>query len=137
MIVNQGDPEVPARIEGLSGSPEASRILALAASSAAPMRLEASASHLELAGTSPVDGRPNRTRMKIFPVEEGRWAAFFYKRSHIPFSKDRYAYGAVLFEANAPGAEAAESWFRWLESGFDPEQAPSGLKRAFSFPIPE
>ena len=112
MIVNRGDPEVSARIEGLGGSPEYSRILALAASSESPMRLEASASHLELAGTSPVDGRANRTRMKVFPVEEGRWAAFFYKRSHIPFSTDRYAYGAVLFEGDSPGEEAAGSWFR-------------------------
>jgi hypothetical protein len=75
--------------------------------------------------------------MKVFPVEETLWAAFFYKRSQIPSSRDRYAYGVVEFAPEGPGEADAEAWFRWLNSGFHPELHPPGLKRAFSYTVPE
>jgi len=101
------------------------------------LRLVAEASHLELAGVSPVGGLPNRTLMKIFPIGPRRFAAFFYKRSQIPFSRDRFAYGAVIVEEGKLDPVTVEGWFAWLATGFDPDRTPPNLKRAFAFTVPE
>ena len=101
------------------------------------MRLVPEASHLELAGTTPVGGLPNRALLKVFPLGPTRCAAFFYKRSQVPFSRDRFAYGAVIVEEGRFSAESAEVWFRWVDSGFDPEHTPPNLKRAFAFTVPD
>jgi hypothetical protein len=101
------------------------------------LRLVPDASHLELAGVSPVGGLPNRGLMKVFPIGAKRYAAFFYKRSQIPFSRDRFAYGAVIVEEGRLDPAAVEGWFVWLDTGFDPDRKPPNLKRAFAFTVPD
>ena len=85
-----------------------------------------------------VDGRPNRARVKLFRVDEGPLAGtpalFFYKASRIPFSRDRYSYGVCLMQ----GADLPlDRWLDYPASGFDPALAPSELRRAFPFTVPE
>jgi hypothetical protein len=77
--------------------------------------------------------------MKLFkPREEReRLCAFFYKRSNLAWSRDRFSYGAVEFRPGEIGSEDVLTWLAWLASGFDPEQRPPGLRRAFRYTIPE
>ena len=137
MLTNGQEANIQGKLAELKQTPFFGRILELAAASPLSVRLEPEASHLELAGTSPVSGRANRGLMKVFPIAPGRFAAFFYKRSQVPFSRDRFAYGAVIAEEKRFKAENAEPWFKWLDSGFHPELVPPNLKRAFAFTVPD
>jgi len=125
------------KISEIEKDPGLALVLEWARDSTFPLRLDAEASFLELAGTSDVEGRPNRCLMKCFPVSGGRYAAFFYKRSLVPFSRDRFAYGAVIRSEKRLSREGAEEWFRWLDGGFHPDVPPGSLKRAFSFDVPD
>jgi hypothetical protein len=80
-----------------------------------------------------------RCRMKLFrPREEKeRLCAFFFKKSNIAGSRDRFSYGAVEFLPERLTAEEVRTWLRWLSSGLDPELRPANLKRAFLYTIPE
>ena len=137
MLTNANDPDAKAKGDALVALPVLGPILNLAEGSGLALRLVSGASHLELAGVSPVGGLPNRALMKVFPIGPGRCAAFFYKRSLVPFSRDRFAYGAVIVEESRLDPTAAESWFRWLDSGFHPDHTPSNVKRAFAFTVPD
>jgi hypothetical protein len=137
MLTNGNDPDAKTKGETLAALPVLGPILNLAEGSGVALRLAPDASQLELAGVSPVGGLPNRALMKVFPIGPARCAAFFYKRSLVPFSRDRFAYGAVIIEEGKFDPVAAESWFRWLDSGFHPDQTPANLKRAFAFTVPD
>jgi hypothetical protein len=80
-----------------------------------------------------------RCRMKLFrPREEKeRLCAFFFKKSNIQGSRDRFSYGAVEFLPEKLTPEEVRLWLRWLTSGLDPELRPTNLKRAFLYTIPE
>jgi len=80
-----------------------------------------------------------RCRMKLFrPREEKeRLCAFFFKKSNIAGSRDRFSYGAVEFLPERLAAEEVRTWLQWLSSGLDPARRPANLKRAFLYTIPE
>jgi hypothetical protein len=137
MLTNRDEPAVKAKLESLASVPLLAAAAEAASGSGLALRVVAEASHLELAGVSPVGGLPNRGLMKIFPIGPKRCAAFFYKRSQIPSSRDRFAYGAVIVEEGKLDPTAVEGWFAWLDTGFDPDRTPPNLKRAFAFTVPE
>jgi len=137
MLTNCDEPAVKAKLDETASVVLLKAVLEAAAGSSLALRMVPDASHLELAGVSPVAGLPNRALMKIFPIGPRRFAAFFYKRSQIPFSRDRFAYGAVIVEEGRLDAVAVEGWFAWLDSGFDPGRTPPNLKRAFAFTVPD
>jgi len=137
MLTNASEQDFQGKLAELRQTSFFVKLLDLAQISSFSFRLVLESSHLELAGTTPVSGRPNRGLMKVFEIGPGRYAAFFYKRSQVPFSRDRFAYGAVIAEEKRFRAEDAEGWFAWLDSGFDPEAPPSNLKRAFAFTVPD
>ena len=88
------------------------------------------AESLELAGV-PVSGTgPGRCRLRVFRIREGRdagrWGAFFYKPSVIPHSRDRYSYGAAVFDELHDPARVSK-WLDYLESGFDPLRIPADV----------
>ena len=58
-----------------------------------------------------------------------RFCAFFYKRSNLPWSRDRFSYGGVEFLPGRVTQAEVQSWVRWLTSGLDPEQRPERLRR--------
>ena len=95
----------------------------------------------ELAALHPVEGRPNRSIVKIFAVPDGpmkgQTAVFFFKRSQIPFSLDRFSYGVCLLPAVSPPAEDLDGWLAFASSGFRPDAVPHRLRRAFTFTIPD
>lgn len=137
MLTNAEEPHTKSKLEEIAAVPLLKAVAEAATGSGLALRLVHEASHLELAGVSPVGGLPNRALMKVFPIGPTRCAAFFYKRSQIPFSHDRFAYGAVIIEEGKLDPPSAESWFKWLDSGFHPECPPLRLKRAFAFTVPD
>jgi len=137
MLINADEPEVVKRAGDLRQDPLLSVLLGWSAGSGVPLAVVPEASGLELRGTRPVEGRDNRCLLKVFRISERRCAAFFYKRSQVPFSRDRFAYGAVVFDESRSSAEEAETWFRWVDEGFHPEAPPKGLRRAFNFDVPD
>jgi hypothetical protein len=62
---------------------------------------------------------------------------FFFKKSLVPYSRDRYSYGGQ--DLRAPSVEAQEiaAWLAFLTSGFHPDKRPENLRRAFPYEIPE
>ena len=105
----------------------------------APARFEvvADASGLELAPVEP-EGARGRCRMKLFrPPRSGeRLCAFFYKRSNLAWSRERFSYGGVEFRPEHAG-DLCASWLAWLEAGFPPSAKPERLRRAFLYDIPD
>jgi hypothetical protein len=84
-------------------------------------------------------GHPGRCRLKLFRPRQGkaRLCAFFYKRSNLAWSRDRFSYGGVEFRPEQATEDDVRSWRAWLLSGFDPELRPPGWRRAFLFDVPE
>ena len=82
-------------------------------------------------------GVPNRARMKVFSPKPGHTLVFFYKKSLVPYSRDRYSYGG--FDLRMPGVSDQEiaEWLVFLNSGLHPEKRPANLRRAFPYEIPE
>lgn len=135
-MIGNAKEEAP-RLALLRETVQFARVLDAAERSEVPLRLVPGPRHLELAGTTPVSGRANRALLQVFQAGEGLWAAFFYKKSQIPHSRDRYAYGVVEFSEGGPAEGAPEAWFRWVDAGFHPEHHPPGLKRAFTYTVPD
>jgi hypothetical protein len=94
---------------------------------------------LELAPASGGRARAARCRLKVFRPREGRdrLCAFFYKRSNQDWSQDRYSYGGVEFLPGQVTEQEIRGWLDWLGGGFDPDQRPARLKRAFLYAIPD
>lgn len=90
-------------------------------------------------GAAPAPLAAGRCRMKLFrPREEKeRLCAFFFKKSNIAGSRDRFSYGAVEFLPDRLVPEDVRTWLNWLSSGLDPTKRPANLKRAFLYTIPE
>ncbi|MSR75406.1 MAG: hypothetical protein EXS14_08050 [Planctomycetes bacterium] len=91
---------------------------------------------IDLACAIPVAEQPNRARLKLFAPDMGVMVAFFYKESQVPFSTDRFAYGAMIHRRCAPTESECAASVVWMLSGLHPEQRPEGIKRAFPFDIP-
>ncbi|MAG56123.1 MAG: hypothetical protein CMJ83_07520 [Planctomycetes bacterium] len=79
---------------------------------------------------------PNRARIKVFSPRRGTTLAFLYKDSQVPFSTDRFAYGALIVKNRPPTGEECAGLIEYLASGLHPERRPRWVKRAFPFDIP-
>ncbi len=103
------------------------------------MRLESPG--IEFQALSPVGTHPNRAVLKIFRIDagplEGRTAVFFYKKSRIPWSRDRHSYGVCLLAPSGPTPGEVEEWIDFAATGFHPQHRPSRLRQAFTFTVPE
>ncbi len=137
MLTNGDESEARELMDSIREEPTLAEFLGWSASSNTPLAIVSDTSGLEWRGSRPVDDRPNRCLLKIFPVAGSRFAAFFYKRSQVPFSRDRFAYGAVVFDKSKISREEAETWFEWVDGGFHPEKPPQRLRRAFNFTVPD
>ncbi len=73
----------------------------------------------------------------MFSPRPGHTLVFFYKKSLVPYSRDRYSYGGIeLREGDLKPDDVAE-WLVFVTSGFHPEKRPARLRRAFPYEIPE
>jgi hypothetical protein len=108
---------------------------------AAPERVqvETDRAGLEVSPAGADDTAPRRCRLKVFRAREGkeRFCAFFYKRSNLPWSRDRFSYGGVEFLPGRVSQGEVQAWLQWLTSGLDPERRPERLRRSFLYDIPD
>lgn len=139
MIANRTNPEVEAKLQREVLESATARAVCDALEPAAEsFEIVAETAGFEIRAVDPLpSGLPNRARMKIFSPRAGHTLVFFYKRSLVPYSRDRYSYGGVdLKEGEWNPADIAE-WLSFVCSGFHPEKRPAGLRRAFPYEIPE
>lgn len=142
MIQNLREPQVSNRLqEGREGLTTALPLLNAIAEGREPFSLRLESSGMEFQALSPVGTHPNRAVLKIFRVNEGplegRTAIFFYKKSRIPWSRDRLSYGVCLLPSSGPTPGEVEEWIEFATTGFHPEHRPSRLRQAFTFTVPE
>ena len=142
MIQNVREPQVSDRLQqekkGLSA---AVSLLDAIAEAGEPFSMRLESPGIEFQALAPVGTHPNRAVLKIFRIDdgplEGRTAVFFYKKSRIPWSRDRHSYGVCLLAPSGPTPGEVEEWIDFATTGFHPEHRPSRLRQAFSFTVPE
>jgi hypothetical protein len=139
MIQNCNQPTVTAKLRAeIEAHTIAGAVAEAADAVGQPFEIETSGVGFELVARAPLpNGLPNRARMKIFSPKPGHTLVFFFKKSLVPYSRDRYSYGGL--DLRAPSAEAHEiaAWLDFLTSGFHPDRRPQNLRRAFPYEIPE
>lgn len=140
MLTNRDDPSAGAKLaDELSRNPGFGAVMELVQSEPLAYAIDADVAGLEIVPQNRVKNAPNRCRLKLFRPREtqDRLCAFFYKRSNLAFSRDRFSYGAVEFRPGEVHSDEIRGWLAWLSSGFDPERRPASLRRAFRYTIPE
>ncbi|MBI4364906.1 MAG: hypothetical protein HY568_05700 [Candidatus Latescibacteria bacterium] len=140
MLTNASEPAGKAKLEEeLRANPPFRRVIELLEEDAQPFAIDPAAGGLEIVPLNEVKQAPNRCRMKLFKPREAkeRLCAFFFKRSNLEFSRDRFSYGAVEFRPEQLSDEDVRTWIGWLVSGLDPDRRPERLRRAFLYTIPE
>lgn len=140
MLTNRDETGARSKLdEEISQNPPLAAVIDVVQSEPEPYAIDATATGLEIVPLNQVKNAPNRCRMKLFKPREtrDRLCAFFYKRSNLAWSRDRFSYGAVEFQPGLPPREEIQRWLAWLSSGFHPERRPEGLRRAFRYTIPE
>jgi hypothetical protein len=139
MIRNQSARDLEAEIRGRAESkPVLAALYAAAEASPDPFELELTNAGLELHACNPMPaGTINRARLKISSPPSGNTLVFFFKRSLVPYSRDRYSYGGIEMRTPQADPQQIASWLAFLTSGFHPDQRPPSLRRAFPFEIPE
>jgi len=83
-----------------------------------------------------VRGAPNRARLKAFTPDANVLVVFVYKDSQVPFSDDRFSYGAALLKKGAD-PESIGAIIDYALSGLDPERRPKELKKTFPYTVPK
>ena len=140
MLTGVVDTEGRAKLDHeLSRNPAFASVVDAVSDAAEAFSIDPRAGGLEFASLEAATSVPSRCRMKLFrPREEkDRLCAFFFKKSNIAGSRDRFSYGAVEFLPDRLRPEEIRTWIAWLASGLDPALRPSNLKRAFLYTIPE
>ena len=139
MILNATEPQVAKKLRVESErSPVARAVYLAAGKSDDPFEMAPAAAGVELlARRRLASGLANRARLKVCSPRPGRTLVFFYKRSLVPHSRDRYSYGGIDLKSEEVGESEVAEWLTFLSSGFHPEKRPANLRRAFAFEIPK
>ncbi len=83
-----------------------------------------------------VHGARNRARIKAFAPDANVLVVFVYKDSQVPFSDDRFSYGAALIKgAVDPRLVTAVADF--AVSGLDPARRPKEIRKTFQYTVPK
>jgi len=83
-----------------------------------------------------VRGAPNRARIKAFAADANVLVVFVYKDSQVPFSDDRFSYGAALLKRGSDPA-VVDAVVDYALSGLDPERRPKDLKKTIPYTVPK
>jgi len=139
MIQNQNQPTVAAKLRAeIAADPLMGAVVAAVEAAQQLFEIETSGVGLEFVAREPLpNGLTNRARMKIFSPKPGHTLAFFFKKSLVPYSRDRYSYGGLDLRAPSLAAQEIAVWLEFLASGFHPDKRPENLRRAFPYEIPE
>jgi hypothetical protein len=98
--------------------------------------VDPSAAGLDWSVENQVRGVPNRARVKCFSPKEDALLVWFYKRSALSWSRERFSYGGVLLDAKEVSPSTIDGWIRYQVGGFSPEERPPGMRRSFPFDLP-
>lgn len=139
MIVNRTSPEVQAKMQLEVFQSVVSRSVCEAIDqSAENFEVVTETTGFEARAMDPLpSGLANRARIKIFSPRPGHTLVFFYKKSLVPYSRDRYSYGGVDLKDGELNLGDIAEWLAFASSGFHPEKRPAQLRRAFPYEIPE
>lgn len=140
MLSDRNNAGVRAKLrEELGENPGLARVVAAFQSASEGFEIVAESAGLELVPLESGPGALSRCRVKFFKprAEKERLCAFFFKKSNLPWSRDRFSYGGVEFLPDDLAESDIRTWVSWLVSGFDPERRPERLRRAFLYDIPD
>jgi hypothetical protein len=139
MILNRAEPQVDEKLRTeLGGHPIVDAVCRALEESAERFEVVADATGFEVRACDFLpSGLPNRARMKIFSPRPGHTLVFFYKKSLVPYSRDRYSYGGIDLKTAEVGPDEVAEWLTFISSGFHPDKRPASLRRAFPYEIPE
>ncbi len=139
MILNRAEAQVEKKVRTESeANPVLQGLLAAVDASPEPFEVDAVATGVELRPrASPDRAALARARMKVFSPKPGHALIFFYKKSLVPYSRDRYSYGGIELRTPQVNEPDVAEWLAFLASGFHPEKRPTQLRRAFPYEIPE
>jgi len=139
MILNKSDPPVAAKLQiELAKNPIAKAVYEALEKAPGAFEIVAEATGFEVRAPDLLPtGLPNRARLKIFSPRPGHTLVFFYKRSLVPYSRDRYSYGGIDLREGQAEAQEIAAWIAFVSSGFHPDKRPANLRRAFPYEIPE
>lgn len=140
MISNRDTPEVVIRIASLPEHPASQALLSALDAHPDAFAVLPEIDPFAVLAETPIEGRTNRAVLRLFVIPDGplqgRHAVFYFKRSQIPFSRDRFSYGVSLC-GETPDADNWQGRLDFVASGFHPDRRPSGLRRAFTFTVPD
>ena len=139
MILDKEQPAVATKLSAeVAANPIAGAVATAAEASADPFEIETTGAGLEIMARAPLpNGIPNRARMKIFSPKSSHTLVFFFKKSLVPYSRDRYSYGGLDLRAASMEPQEVAAWLAFLTSGFHPDKRPEKLRRAFPYEIPD
>jgi hypothetical protein len=80
---------------------------------------------------------PARTFLKVCSVRPAHTVVFFFKRSILPFSRDRYSYGGCEWPDAQLRPEYARESLDFLASGLGAASRPVWLRRSLPFSLPD
>ena len=122
----------------LGANPVAREVCGAVETSTESFEITAEGVGIEIRGASFLaNGLPNRARMKVFSPKPGHTLVFFYKKSLLPYSRDRYSYGGIDLRTEEADRAAIIEWLAFVSSGLHPDRRPTNLRRAFPYEIPE
>jgi hypothetical protein len=139
MILNKAAPQVEAKLRiELPESPVARAVFEAIDQTAEHFEVVADATGFEARAAELLPtGLPNRARLKIFSPRPGHTLVFFYKKSLVPYSRDRYSYGGIDLRDGTANPQEIVEWITFVSSGFHPDKRPPNMRRAFPYEIPE
>lgn len=139
MILNKGVPEVESKLHSeLSGNPVAQAVCEAIDRATDQFEIVVDTSGFEVRAPAFLPtGLPNRARLKVFSPRPGHTLVFFYKKSLVPYSRDRYSYGGIDLRDGALDPQEITEWITFVASGFRPDKRPANMRRAFPYEIPE
>jgi hypothetical protein len=139
MLLNASEQRVIDKIRAESeANPLVASISAAVAAFPGDFEVVAASAGLEIRACGYLEGGlPNRAHMKVFSPKPGHTLVFFYKKSLVPYSRDRYSYGGFDLRSSEVRDQDIAEWLIFLTSGFHPEKRPPNLRRAFPYEIPE
>jgi hypothetical protein len=90
---------------------------------------------LDVRCANEIRGAPNRARIKAFAPDANVLVVFVYKDSQVPFSDDRFSYGAALVKG-AVDAKVVSAVADFALSGLDPARRPKEVRKTFPYTVP-
>jgi hypothetical protein len=137
MIANEAEAGAPgAWLTGVSSEP-ASAFLEAARNHPALFHLDRTPNGFELSCSSAISAAASRAFMKVCSVRELHTLVFFYKRSLLPFRRDRLSYGGMEWRDEHVSPEHARASLDFLAGGLAPACRPAWLRRSLPITVPE